>query len=155
MMKRYLFTALVFISTSLFAAIETYEFNNETDRNRFRQLSEELRCPKCQNQNLAGSNSAIAKDLKNELYRMVTAGQSTEQITTFMVERYGDFVLYKPKVNSMTYVLWYGPFALLGFGALVVLLLTRKKKVKTAAKESSKSLEHEQRLKELLDKKND
>ncbi len=155
MIRNSLLALLVIFSSSLFAAIETYDFANNQHRERFRQLSEELRCPKCQNQNLADSNSAIAKDLKNELYRMVSAGQSTEQITTFMVDRYGEFVLYKPKVNPMTYVLWYGPFGLLGLGAIVVLVLARSKKAKVLPKESNASKEHEQRLKELLDKKND
>ena len=103
---------LLLLSMSLSAAIDTYEFDNNTQRKRFQQLSQELRCPKCQNQNLAGSNSAIASDLRDKLYQMVRAGQSTAQIKTYMVERYGEFVLYKPSMNSMTYALWYGPFVL-------------------------------------------
>ncbi len=155
MIKHYLWMVSLLVSTSLFAAIDTYEFSNDAQRERFQQLSEELRCPKCQNQNLADSNSGIAKDLKDELYRMVTDGQSTQQITTFMVDRYGEFVLYKPKVNPMTYVLWYGPFGLLALGAVVVLILARSKKTKVAPKEQAAAIEHEQRLKDLLDKKHD
>lgn len=161
MMKHYFLAVLLTCSTSLFAAIDAYEFSQDDHRLLFQQLSEELRCPKCQNQNLADSNSAIAKDLKNELYRMVTDGQSTEQIKGFMVERYGQFVLYKPEVNSLTYLLWYGPFALLALGCLVVLVLARSKRAgqqpAKAEPDGAARIEqpegHQQRLKELLDKK--
>jgi len=165
---KWLLMPLLLLSMTLSAAIDTYEFDNDTQRKRFQQLSEELRCPKCQNQNLAGSNSAIASDLKDKLYLMVSDGQSTEQIKSYMVERYGDFVLYKPAVNSMTYALWYGPFVLLFIGLLVVLTLSRKKKSHTVAQESvvqkreikqpqtsSEQQTHEQRMKDLLDSKND
>lgn len=155
MIKNCLLALLLICATPVLAAIDAYEFSQDGERELFQQLSEELRCPKCQNQNLADSNSAIAKDLKDELYRMVTEGQSTEQIKSFMVDRYGQFVLYKPTVNPMTYVLWYGPFGLLALGAVVVLILARNKKVKTASKDNSAEQQHQQRLKDLLDKKND
>jgi len=147
------------MSVNALAAIDTFEFHSEEQRARFALLSEELRCPKCQNQNLAGSNSAIALDLRTELHRMVISGQSTEQIKAFMVERYGEFVLYKPTVNSLTYVLWYGPFVLLGLGFLLVVLLIKKRAVNRAEPKAQESLqskaasEHQQRIKDLLDKK--
>ena len=100
------------------AAIDTYEFKDEGERARFRTLTEELRCPKCQNQNIADSNAPIATDLRREIFRMLEEGQSNAQIVDFLVLRYGDFVLYKPPVNARTYLLWYGPFVLLGLGAL-------------------------------------
>ncbi len=156
---------LVLLSFSVFAAIDTFEFSSDNERQMFRQLSEELRCPKCQNQNLAGSNSAIALDLRRELHRMVLSGQSTAQIKTFMVDRYGEFVLYKPSVNSSTYMLWYGPFALLFIGFFVVFMMSRKTSVNaekaTDNEVDNKSVKHEetaahrQKMHDILGSKND
>jgi cytochrome c-type biogenesis protein CcmH len=110
------------------AAIDTYEFADEAQRQRYRTLVEELRCPKCQNQNIADSNAPIAMDLRAEIFRMLEEGQSDEQIIDFLVARYGDFVLYKPPVSSRTLLLWYGPAALLlgGFVLLGVIVLRRR-----------------------------
>ncbi|MBS7690057.1 cytochrome c-type biogenesis protein CcmH [Pseudomonas lalucatii] len=112
------------------AAIDTYEFASEAERQRYRSLVEELRCPKCQNQNIADSDAPIAMDLRAEIYRMLEEGQSDEQIIDFLVARYGDFVLYKPPVTSRTLLLWYGPAALLlgGFVLLGVIVLRRRGK---------------------------
>ncbi|MCV6587881.1 MAG: cytochrome c-type biogenesis protein CcmH [Marinobacterium sp.] len=110
------------------AAIDTYEFRDEASRERFRQLTEELRCPKCQNQNLADSNSPIAKDLRTEVHRMLGENQSDDEIVDFMVARYGEFVLYKPRKNASTWILWYGPFVLLGVGVAVLLFIARRKR---------------------------
>lgn len=79
------------------AAIDTYEFASEAERQRYRTLVEELRCPKCQNQNIADSNAPIAMDLRDEVYQMVEAGKTDAQIIDFLVARYGDFVLYNPR----------------------------------------------------------
>ena len=161
MKLRWLALSLLGMSMGLFAAIDSFGFETDAQRSQFRSLSEELLCPKCQNQNLAGSNSAIALDLRRELHRMVLMGQSTEQIKSFMVERYGQFVLYKPSLNSLSYVLWYGPFVLLIAGFAVVLTLSRRK-VKKQTKESAQSSldnsatrDHQQQIKALLDKKHD
>ena len=98
------------------AAIDTYEFKDEVERERFRSLTEELRCPKCQNQNIADSNAPIATDLRREIYRMLDDGRSDKEIVDFLVMRYGDFVMYKPPLDSRTWLLWYG----LVFMALVL-----------------------------------
>jgi cytochrome c-type biogenesis protein CcmH len=161
---KYIVLMLMLLSLPSFAAIDTFKFDTDKKRELFRQLSEELRCPKCQNQNLADSNSAIATDLRVELYRMVIDGQNTTQIKDFMVERYGQFVLYRPAVNSLTYALWYGPFVLLIIGFIVVYSLSRNKKtvknkvtkgVAQIVSPSTPTDTHQQRLKELLDKKDD
>ncbi|MDP2521849.1 cytochrome c-type biogenesis protein CcmH [Neptunomonas phycophila] len=115
-----------------FAAIDTYEFTDDAARERFQELTAELRCPKCQNQNLADSNSPIAQDLRREVYRMVEAGDSDQTIVDFMVARYGEFVLYRPRLTGYTWILWYGPFVLLGLGVIVVLILGRRKKLSKA-----------------------
>lgn len=114
---------LVFSATG-HAAIDTFEFSTVDRQQRFSALTDELRCPKCQNQNIADSNSPIANDLRREIYRMVEEGMTDDQIVDFLVDRYGEFVLYKPRLSSKTLVLWGGPllFLLLGLGALFSML---------------------------------
>lgn len=98
---------------------------------RLQVLSEQLRCLVCQNQNLADSNAELAVDLKNQVRDMLKKGMSESQIVEFMVQRYGDFVLYKPPVKSTTWLLWGGPFILLIMGLLVLfgLLVKRRSQV--------------------------
>ncbi len=156
---KWLMVSLFVFSVNVQAVIETFEFENNVKRQLFQQLSEELRCPKCQNQNLSGSNAEIAQDLRNELYKMVVADQTTAQIKDFMVDRYGEFVLYKPRVNSLTYALWYGPFVLLFIGLIIVLTISKKKPSKAVLVEENiaavplQNAEHAQRLRVLMAKK--
>jgi cytochrome c-type biogenesis protein CcmH len=115
-----------------------YQFNsddalqNASRAELFRQLAEELRCPKCQNQNLSDSNAMIAGDLRRELYSQVQDGKNSEQIVDFMVNRYGEFVLYRPALNNKTLALWYGPFVLLALAGIIFVsvILARKSKNK-------------------------
>lgn len=142
---------LVLISQVSTAAIDTYEFEDELTRKRFQSMSAELRCPKCQNQNIADSNSPIAKDLRDELFRLLEAGASDKEIVDFMVTRYGEFVLYRPRISSQTYLLWYAPAALLVIGLFVVLVLTRRKKSLQKEDQSGElSKKDRKRLDELL-----
>ena len=136
------------------AAIDAYEFKNEAERERYRTLVEELRCPKCQNQNIADSNAPIAMDLRREIYRMLEEGQSNEQIIDYLVARYGDFVRYKPPVNAKTLVLWYGPIVLLviGFAVLAFILIRRRRASDKPASNTLTEAERE-RLATLLDRK--
>jgi cytochrome c-type biogenesis protein CcmH len=96
---------------------------------RLRALSEELRCLVCQNQSLADSNAELALDLKREVERLMTEGKTDADIKAFLVQRYGDFVLYKPPVQNNTLLLWGGPFALLAVGGLAWRLAQRKSKM--------------------------
>lgn len=115
-------------STSLAASpVDTYTFKNEVDKTRYQALVKELRCPKCQNQNLADSNSEIAVDLREQVYAMINQNKSDGEIVNFMVERYGEFVLYRPAVSPLTYVLWYGPAIFLVIGAIVLFVVLRRK----------------------------
>jgi cytochrome c-type biogenesis protein CcmH len=102
------------------------EFKSTEDQQRFRLLTEELRCPKCQNQNLEDSNAGIAIDLRNQIYTMINEGQTSEEIVDYMVARYGEFVLYRPVHDQSTAILWYGPFALLLIGAVIFVLVMVK-----------------------------
>ena len=109
-------------------AMEVLEFQTSEDQERYRVLTEELRCPKCQNQNLEDSNAGIAVDLRNQIYAMVNDGKSNQEIIDYMVARYGEFVLYRPVHDSSTAVLWYGPFVLLLVGGLIFILVVFKNK---------------------------
>ncbi|MFW1677710.1 cytochrome c-type biogenesis protein [Pontibacter sp. JAM-7] len=138
------------------AAIDTYEFKDQADRERFNTLVYELRCPKCQNQNLADSNSPIAADLRREIHRMLEEGNNDAEIIDFMVARYGDFVLYRPPINHVTYVLWYGPFGLLLLGVIVILLLPKLQRKRSADQsETSLTSDESDRLNQLLEQEKD
>lgn len=137
-------TLLVLISTSSFAgSVDTYQFSKPEYETRFHDLNKILRCPKCQNQNLADSNSMISQDLRKEVYRLMEEGRSDEQIIEFMVMRYGDFVLYKPKVDNVTYFLWYGPigFGVLGLIILSIVVVRQRNKQANAGGEQEQSSE--------------
>ena len=138
------------------AAIDTYEFANDAERARFRELTQELRCPKCQNQDIADSNAPIATDLRREIYRMLGEGKSNQQIIDFMIDRYGDFVRYKPALTGKTSVLWFGPLALLLGGVVLIgVIVGRRRRVLQAEGAGSLSSEERQRLAALLDKNQD
>ncbi len=152
-MRRLLILLLLFVPLSLQAAIDSFEFKDDATRERFYTLTAELRCPKCQNQNIADSNSPIAEDLRKEIHGMLQRGEPDQAIVDFMVARYGEFVLYRPRMTTQTLVLWYGPFGLLAIGAVVVVLLTRKRKPRTpdsAHPEHNLSVAEKHRLDELL-----
>lgn len=123
----------VFLSISAQAAIDVYQFNTEADRQRFQQLTSELRCPKCQNQNLADSNAPIAQDLRTKIQTMLTENKTDQEIVDYMIARYGDFVLYQPKVNQKTWLLWFGPAVFLVFGLAIVIWIGRRNTAKNKA----------------------
>ena len=158
-MRYFITVFLLILPVSVWSAIDTYEFKDDATRERFKQLTFELRCPKCQNQNLQDSNSPIASDLRNEVYKMLQEGNDDSEIVDFMVARYGEFVLYRPPVNKATYVLWYGPFGLVVIGIVVVLMVSKKRKRNTTTSEVSSesndethlSSDESERLKDLLD----
>jgi cytochrome c-type biogenesis protein CcmH len=101
------------LSVTSYAAIDVYDFDSVQQEAQYRGLIEELRCPKCQNQNLAGSDAPIAQDLKQKTYDMVKDGRSDGEIRAYMQERYGDFISYKPPVRPSTWILWFFPPLLL------------------------------------------
>jgi cytochrome c-type biogenesis protein CcmH len=99
---------------------------------RFRKLSEELRCLVCQNQTLADSHAELAGDLRREVEAQMAQGKSDDEIKAYLVARYGDFVLYRPPVQSNTMFLWFGPFALLLVGAVAWLFVQRRSRARRA-----------------------
>jgi cytochrome c-type biogenesis protein CcmH len=113
---------LIFVCSSSLAAIEAYEFKSAEMEANYLRLTNELRCLVCQNQNLSGSNAELAQDLRRQTYEMLMQGNTPDQVVQFMVERYGDFVLYRPQFKKSTLLLWLGPFLLL---LLVLVLVIR------------------------------
>lgn len=138
---------LTFLSLSAYAAISAYEFQEPAQEQRFRSLVAELRCPKCQNQNIADSNAPLAQDLRQRVFEMVKAGQSNDEITQFMVTRYGDFITYRPPLKPTTWVLWFGPFVIMGIVASLLILWIRRRGQQPAAELSE---QERQRLKDIL-----
>ncbi len=118
-------TALVLACQA--AAKEPLIFMNPEQEARYNQLTLELRCLVCQNQNLADSDAPLAQDLRREIFDMMQAGRSNDEIKTFLVDRYGDFVLYKPPIQGNTMALWLMPAVLLMLGGVVVILTVRKR----------------------------
>ncbi|GLS84852.1 heme lyase NrfEFG subunit NrfF [Paraferrimonas haliotis] len=122
------------MSVALATPVDTYEFKTPQNQKRAIKLAEELRCPQCQNQNLIDSNSPVAHDLRLEVYQMVDAGKSDAEIVEFMTSRYGDFVLYKPRWEPKTLILWLGPLGLLLFGGALLYRFVRKSRINTTEK---------------------
>jgi cytochrome c-type biogenesis protein CcmH len=107
------------------------------------KLTEELRCLVCQNQNIADSHADLAIDLKNQVREKFLAGMSEEDIKDYMVQRYGDFVLYRPPVRTSTWLLWFGPFLLLSVGLVVLFLKLRKRARKVDSAVQLSEADHE------------
>ena len=103
--------------TATIAAQEGY--NDPALEARYQALTHEIRCPKCLNESIAESKAPVAADLRREVRRLIGEGKSDDEVKTFLSERYGDFVLYRPRMTPTTFVVWAAPFVLLGFGGLV------------------------------------
>lgn len=135
------------------AVVETYQFSNEVNQRRYQALIEELRCPKCQNQNLAGSDAPIAEDLRREVYRLISSGSSDQEILQHMLDRYGDFVLYRPRLTLETAALWLGPAVLVLIGLGIWWRLSRP----LSARVEPQTLSEDEResLKKVLERRSD
>ncbi|MEJ1364166.1 MAG: cytochrome c-type biogenesis protein [Candidatus Sedimenticola sp. (ex Thyasira tokunagai)] len=124
-MKRSFLLALLLFPLLGFAAIDAYQFSDPEKEARFKVLIAELRCLVCQNQNLADSNAELAQDMRKLTYEMVQRGDSNEKVVAFMVDRYGDFVMYRPPMRSSTFLLWVGPFIILAVGVFFLVKIVR------------------------------
>ena len=142
-----------FVAASAFSpsarafTLEEFRFADPAKADEFRRLTEELRCLVCQNESLAGSQADLAQDLRKEVYRLMQSGKSREEVIAFLVERYGDFVLYDPPLKPSTYLLWFGPLLLAAIGGIffVVTLRNKRQTLNTALTE-----EEQGRLQALL-----
>jgi len=152
-MRNYSLTKIILASVLFLplvcVAIEPYEFPSEEARQRFQDLTFELRCPKCQNQNIADSNAPIAQDLRKEVHRMLLEGDENDEIVDFMVERYGDFVVYRPPFSVRTFALWTLPVILVLVGIATAIWLGRRSRMRDGDNEEMNKAE-QQRLQQLL-----
>ncbi|HIC8840168.1 cytochrome c-type biogenesis protein [Aeromonas veronii] len=138
------------VQTPVMAAIDVYTFDNDNQEQVFRELTKELRCPKCQNQDIADSNAGLAKDLRDKTYQMVREGKDKEEIVDYMVARYGNFILYNPPLMASTLILWLGPLLVIVIGIGVVVIRSRRSAATSEPVESTLSDEEQRRLAELL-----
>lgn len=140
---------LLWMSASfVLANIQVYDFSNQAQEEQFKELSQTLRCPKCQNNNISDSTSDLAKDIRFKVYQMTKDGQSKTQIVDYMKQRYGNFVTYEPPFAASTLILWLGPLFVLLFGFFV--LWARVKGAKKN-KENQWDESKEKQLKALFD----
>ncbi len=157
MMKRWILAAAAALMVSLtaLAAIDVYDFDTPEQETQFQELSNTLRCPKCQNNSIADSNAELAKDLRHKVYEMTKEGKSKDEIVDYMIARYGNFVTYNPPFTLSTAILWLGPVSvlLIGFGVIVI----RSRRSKTAATNNNAQWDRdkEARLKALLEEDKD
>ena len=142
-------TCLLLTSGSLQAnvTLESFTFATPGEEQRFKDVIEEIRCLVCQNQSLIDSDAELAHDLRAEVYDMMQAGNSDAQIVDFLVERYGDFVLYSPPVKPSTWLIWFGPFVLLLVATLILVRSLRRQQRSSRAEISSAD---RQRLNRIL-----
>jgi cytochrome c-type biogenesis protein CcmH len=150
-MRGILFLILL-LPTLAFSAIESREFDNPQYEARYFDLIAKLRCLVCQNQNLADSNADLARDLRDRTYNMLHDGKSDKEITDFMVERYGQFVLYEPPFNMHTLLLWLAPVLLSAVGVAVFFNLVRGRRRRQLPSVDAADLE---KARSLLKPRND
>lgn len=127
-MKIFLIALALFFGFSVQAKVAPNLSDDPALEARMMVIAEELRCLVCQNETIAASHADLAVDLKNQIRIKLTQGQSQRQILDFMVERYGDFVLYRPPLKTTTVLLWLGPFVLLGMAVLMLVLNVRQRR---------------------------
>ncbi|HFZ2380944.1 TPA: cytochrome c-type biogenesis protein CcmH [Citrobacter freundii] len=118
---------MLVISGSALATIDVMQFKDEAQEQQFRQLTEQLRCPKCQNNSIADSNSMIATDLRQKVYELMQEGKSQKEIVDYMVARYGNFVTYEPPLTPLTILLWVMPVVAIGLGGWIIFARTRRR----------------------------
>ncbi|WP_372996911.1 cytochrome c-type biogenesis protein [Marinobacter sp.] len=142
---------LALILPALVAAdvADVYDFSDRAQEQRYRNLIAELRCPKCQNQNIADSNAPISKDMRDVVYRMMNDGASNEEIVESLVGRFGEFVRYKPEFDSRTFLLWATP-AIAVFGGLLVVAGVVIRSRRSGSESPALSAEEKARVDKML-----
>ena len=151
MKKTWLFLTALLFSSVAFSAIDALNFTSPQQESDYHQLTESLRCPQCQNNNIADSNATIAVDMRGKVFELLQEGKSKNDVVDYMVARYGNFVTYDPPMTASTLVLWIAPLLLVLLG--VVFLLRRKPKAQSAVKSQDVLTDEDNaRLAELLNK---
>jgi cytochrome c-type biogenesis protein CcmH len=147
MRRLFLALFLALAGSSWASTVETLQFDDPAQEASYKRLIAELRCLVCQNQNLADSDAGLAKDLRAKTYSLLQEGRSEQEVVDYMVQRYGDFVLYRPPLQSNTLVLWVGPFIILALGFWVLMRVIRRRRGdKTLLSEAERA-----RIEALLD----
>ncbi|VTN57179.1 Cytochrome c-type biogenesis protein CcmH precursor [Raoultella ornithinolytica] len=151
-MKRWILALMaLLLAGQALAAIDTWQFKNEAQEQAFREITSQLRCPKCQNNSIADSNAMIAADMRLKVYELMQQGQSKDQIIAYMVARYGHFVSYEPPLTAGTLLLWLVPGLFVIAGVALLVARTRRRGGASAAL----SEQERQRLAALLNKGED
>lgn len=148
-MHKIILLMLLVLPMTVAADIDAYHFDDPNQEALYKKLIKELRCTVCQNQDIADSNAELASDLRRKTYKMVSEGKSEGYVKDYMSQRYGDFVLYRPRLQTNTLLLWAGPFIILLIGVFVLLRFIRRKPAEgeTILTEADRS-----RAEDLLDK---
>ena len=151
MKKTWLFLTALLFSSVAFSSIDALNFSSPQQESDYHQLTQSLRCPQCQNNNIADSNATIAVDMRGKVFELLQEGKSKNDVVDYMVARYGNFVTYDPPMTASTLVLWIAPLLLVLLG--VVFLLRRKPKAQSAVKSQDVLTDEDNaRLVELLNK---
>ena len=151
MKKTWLFLTALLFSSVAFSAIDALNFTSPQQESDYHHLTQSLRCPQCQNNNIADSNATIAVDMRGKVFELLQEGKSKNDVVDYMVARYGNFVTYDPPMTASTLVLWIAPLLLVLLG--VVFLLRRKPKAQSAVKSQDVLTDEDNaRLVELLNK---
>ena len=151
MKKTWLFLTALLFSSVAFSSIDALNFSSPQQESDYHQLTQSLRCPQCQNNNIADSNATIAVDMRGKVFELLQEGKSKNDVVDYMVARYGNFVTYEPPMTASTLVLWIAPLLLVLLG--VVFLLRRKPKTQSAVKSQDVLTDEDNaRLAELLNK---
>ncbi len=141
---------LMAVTTLARADVENvYDFENLSQEQRFQKLTEELRCPKCQNQNIADSAAPIARDMREEVHRMIREGASNDEVVDALVARFGEFILYKPRVEKRTLLLWATPALAVFVGVLAVLVVVIRSR-RSGNTEPALTAEEKARVEQIL-----
>lgn len=151
MKKTWLFLTALLFSSVAFSSIDALNFSSPQQESDYHQLTQSLRCPQCQNNNIADSNATIAVDMRGKVFELLQEGKSKNDVVDYMVARYGNFVTYDPPMTASTLVLWIAPLLLVLLG--LVFLLRRKPKAQSAVKSQDVLTDEDNaRLAELLNK---
>lgn len=142
-MKRMLLVILLLVLAGAATANEPRSFRDAAEEQRFHALIADLRCVMCQNEPLSSSKALIARDMRGKVFELMQQGQSDAQIKRFLVDRYGEFVLYRTPLSPGTWLLWFGPALVLIGGALTVLLIVRRRAKQAAPAPQSEENEQE------------
>ena len=148
-MKNLVFLVLLLMSGSVNATSDLVVFSDPSYAARYQSMILELRCPKCQNQNLADSNSPISQDLRAEVQCLLELGMTDGEIQQHLMARYSEFILYRPQVNKSTYLLWIAPIVILLIGIVIIFGLSRRSAVVSEV-QNPDIQDNKQRLADLL-----